>query len=234
MGAGEPIGDELSGEGDAAATTQHPTRWLLIAIAIVAAAAVAFAIGRFTAFGASAAPVFPSTTSAEAGFARDMQVHHQQAIDMAMDIYGKTDDPELRTLAYDIATTQGGQRGEMFGWLVQWGLTQSGGPLMAWMDASAEHGHDAEAKTDEQLRDEMGMATATQMEELDAATGPAADCLFLELMIRHHQGALPMAQAVIELGDEPRVLAVAQRIVEGQTSEIDAMRSMQVRLGCTA
>ena len=62
-----------------------------------------------------------------------MQVHHAQAIEMAMEIYRKTDDEELRVLSYDIATGQAGQRGEMFDWLVQWGLPQSGGPMMAWM-----------------------------------------------------------------------------------------------------
>jgi uncharacterized protein (DUF305 family) len=209
-------------------------RWVLIALAVLAAAAVAFAIGRFTAFGASAAPVYPSTVSAEAGFARDMQVHHTQAIEMAMEIYRKTDDPELRILAHDIATAQAGQRGEMYGWLVQWGLPQSGGPLMQWMSASDEHGHGGAAQTDAQLRDEMGMATDAQLAELADATGPAADCQFLALMIRHHQGAIPMAEAVIELGSEPRVLAVAQSMVEGQTAEIAAMQSMQTRLGCSS
>ena len=66
-----------------------------------------------------------------------------------------------------------------------------------------------------------------------AATGQEADCLFLELMIRHHEGAIPMADAVLELGTEPRVLEVAGSIKEGQTAEIDAMKSMQARLGCT-
>ena len=41
-----------------------------------------------------------------------------------------------------------------------------------------------------------------------------------------------MAAAVIELGSEPRVLEVAGSIEAGQTAEIDAMESMQARLGC--
>ena len=68
---------------------------------------------------------------------------------------------------------------------------------------------------------------------LRAATGQEADCLFLELMIRHHEGAIPMAEAVLELGTEPRVLSVAKSIKNGQTAEIDAMKAMQQRLGCT-
>ena len=41
-----------------------------------------------------------------------------------------------------------------------------------------------------------------------------------------------MADAVIELGSEPRVLDVAASMKAGQTAEIDAMKSMQTRLGC--
>ena len=46
-----------------------PPRWLVIALAVVAAAAVAFAIGRFTTFGGAASVANPRTDSAEAGFA---------------------------------------------------------------------------------------------------------------------------------------------------------------------
>lgn len=210
----------------------RPTRWLAVAVAALAVIAVAFAIGRFTAFGATAAPTHPDTTSAEAGFARDMQVHHTQAVEMAMEIYRKTDDAELRTLSYDIATAQSGQRGEMYGWLVAWGLPQSSPqPLMSWMQASGEHSH-GDSLTREQLLAEMGMATDAELDQLRSLQGRPADCLFLGLMIRHHQGAIPMARAVIELGHEPRVVEVAQSIVTGQSAEIDAMHDIQARLSC--
>jgi uncharacterized protein (DUF305 family) len=210
------------------------TRWIVVALVAVAIAAVAFAVGRFSAFGASAAPVRPSTVSAEAGFARDMQVHHEQAVRMAMEIYRKTADPELRILAHDMATAQAGQRGEMYGWLVEWGLPQAGGPLMEWMSDDSGHQHDTDAASEDELRAEMGMTTDAQLAELEAASGTEADCLFLELMVRHHQGAIPMAEAVIDLGEEPRVLTVAEGMIASQSSEIDAMRSMQARLGCAA
>lgn len=209
-------------------------RWV-IAIAVVALLAVAFAIGRFTAFGATAAPATPSTTSADAGFARDMQVHHTQAVLMAMEIYRKTSDAELRTLSYDIATTQAGQRGEMFGWLVQWGLPQaSSQPLMQWMAPSGAHSHgDTSALSEEELLSQMGMATDAELDQLRSLQGQPADCLFLGLMVRHHEGAIPMAEAVIELGSDPRVKDVAQAIITGQSAEIDAMHDIQSRLSCT-
>jgi uncharacterized protein (DUF305 family) len=53
-------------------------------------------------------------------------------------------------------------------------------------------------------------------------------------MIRHHEGAIPMAEALLELGSDPRALQVAEAIQSGQTAEIDAMQSIQQRLGCSA
>ncbi|MDR7190609.1 uncharacterized protein (DUF305 family) [Microbacterium sp. BE35] len=212
-------------------------RWFVIAVALILIAGLAFAVGRFSTFGSQAAVSSPGTNSPEAGFSRDMQVHHAQAIEMAMEIYRQTDDDELRVLSYDIATGQAGQRGEMFDWLVRWGLPQSGGPMMQWMDASdADHTHggtSAEPMSDEEAHEAMGMASADEIAALKAATGVAADCQFLTLMIRHHEGAIPMAEALLELGTDARALEVATAIKNGQTAEIDAMQSIQARLGCT-
>lgn len=213
-------------------------RWPLILVALVLIAALGFAVGRFSTFGAAQSAASPGTASPEAGFSRDMQVHHAQAIEMAMEIYRKTDDDELRVLSYDIATGQAGQRGEMYDWLVRWGLPQTGGPMMHWMDASAA-GHDhgpasGEAMTEVEAHAAMGMASSEELTALKSATGQEADCLFLELMIRHHEGAIPMAEALLELGTDARALQIAEAIQSGQTAEIDAMESIQQRLGCTA
>lgn len=211
-------------------------RWWKVILVLLAIGALAFAAGRFSTFGSQDAGT-PGADSPEAGFSRDMQVHHAQAIQMAMEIYQKTADDELRILAYDIATGQAGQRGEMFDWLVQWGLSQSGGPMMKWMDASpVGSGHtmmsDGAAMTEEEARIEMGMASADEITALQGATGQQADCLFLGLLIRHHEGAIPMAEALIELGSDSRALTVAENIKNGQTAEIDAMKSMRARMGC--
>ncbi len=220
---------------DQAPTAAGP-RWWVVVLVLLAVGALAFAIGRFSTFGAQSQGSAPATTSPEAGFARDMQVHHAQAIQMAMEIYRKTEDPELRVLAYDIATGQAAQRGEMYDWLVKWGLSQSGEPMMSWMsgsDAGHAHGDTGEEPlTDEEAHEAMGMASDDELAALEDATGQEADCLFLELMIRHHEGAIPMAEALLELGSDPRALQVAPAMKDGQTAEIDAMESMQARLGC--
>ena len=217
-------------------STGGARRWLVAAVALVLIAALAFAVGRFSTFGSQSAVTTPGTASPEAGFSRDMQVHHAQAIEMAMEIYRKTEDDELRILAYDIATGQAGQRGEMYDWLVQWGLPQRGGPMMQWMAADPEHAHggaSSEPMTEDEAHAAMGMASADEIAALQAASGQAADCQFLALMIRHHEGAIPMAEALLDLGTDPRALEVAQAIEDGQTAEIDAMQSIQTRLGCS-
>ena len=151
-----------------------------------------------------------------------------------MDIYRTTEDEDIRVLAYDIATTQSAQRGEFFDWLVKWGLPQAGAPLMSWM-STADTGHDHGTMPDAseaELMAGMGMADAAELEALRAATGTEADCLFLSLMIRHHEGAVPMAQALLQLGSEPRALAVAQGVIDTQSAEIDLMTSLQRGLSC--
>lgn len=212
----------------------RPRWWVLLLVAL-AIAGLSFAIGRFSTFGTIAvAP--PGDDSPEAGFARDMQVHHAQAVDMAMTIYAKTEDEQLRALAYDIATGQSAQKGEMFDWLVQWGLPQTGGPTMAWMAASDEHaghaGTDTEPLSAEEIRVQMGMASEAELSALRAASGQEADCRFLELMTRHHEGAIPMVDAVVELGSEPRTLTVAAGMKKAQVFEIEAMTAISERLGC--
>src|ERR671921_780680 len=81
----------------------------------------------------------PSDSSPEAGFARDMMVHHAQAVEMAEIVRDKTESEEIRTLATDIALTQQAQIGMMQGWLDVWGLSPTGTePAMSWMGHPTE------------------------------------------------------------------------------------------------
>jgi uncharacterized protein (DUF305 family) len=65
------------------------------------------------------------------------------------------------------------------------------------------------------------------MTQLAAATGAAFDRLFLEGMIGHHQGAIQMAQDVIDAGDNSMVNALAKKFIAAQTAEITQMQSMR-------
>ncbi|GGO73442.1 DUF305 domain-containing protein [Nonomuraea cavernae] len=185
------------------------------AVLIAGAAVLLFVLGR----GAD-----PAETSAEAGFARDMSVHHAQAVDMSFIIRDKTQSKEIRNLAFDIITTQSTQRGMFIGWLEQWGLGLSTDLRpMAWM-----HGHGHGAATTEAAEPGVmpGMAGAAELAKLKELQGTEAEVLFLQLMIRHHEGGVRMAEGLLKLSDRDEVVNMAQKIVKGQSGEIKLMTDM--------
>ncbi|WP_353808686.1 DUF305 domain-containing protein [Agromyces sp. SYSU T00194] len=201
---------------------------LIGALAVIALVAVAFSLGRLSTLGQAD----PTTVSAEAGFARDMQVHHLQGVELAMIIRDGSDDPDIRRLGYDMATAQAQQAGQMYGWLEEWGLPQAGSePQMTWMTrpalagAGGEHAdHDASAHTP---GDPMpGLATYAQVEALRAAEGVEAERMFLTLMIRHHEGALEMSEALLARSTHPVVTSLAQAIIDSQSAEIALMTEL--------
>ena len=201
------------------------------ALALVLAGALllggVFALGRLSAPVASN----PSTTSAEAGFARDMRTHHTQAVDMSMIVRDETDDPEIRLLAYDIAMTQQSQAGQMLGWLADWNLTTtSTEPEMTWMMRPPLTGTDAHQHGETSAHtagDPMpGLATPEQMARLKTLTGVAAERFYLELMIAHHKGGVEMAEAALDRSRERVVVQLATGIVKSQTAEIELMESL--------
>ncbi|MGI5159829.1 DUF305 domain-containing protein [Microbispora sp. CA-102843] len=175
----------------------------------------------------------PGDASPEAGFARDMGVHHAQAVEMSFILRDKTSDEPLRSLAYDIITTQSTQRGIFMGWLQQWGLDQSSGrPAMAWMAGHGHGGAATTAATPGTMPGTMpGMATEEEMNRLRQVTGRDAEILFLQLMIRHHQGGVDMAEGLLKLSDRDEVRALAQHIVDGQNAEIRTMTDLLARRG---
>jgi uncharacterized protein (DUF305 family) len=156
----------------------------------------------------------PADGSVEAGFARDMMVHHAQAVEMAGILRDKGVSPEMETLATDIALTQQAQIGQMQGWLAVWGLPMTGvEPAMSWM------GHPTDGRM-------PGMATPEEIEALRKASPEEAERRFLRLMIVHHQAAVPMAEAALEETDRPEVRQLAGAIVASQKAEIEVMRDL--------
>jgi len=194
---------------------------LLVLVAIVVGAL----IGRVTSPGTPT----PSDSSAEAGFARDMQVHHGQAVEMSLLVRDRSDSDEIRLLALDIATGQTQQQGQMFAWLAVWGLPQtSSADEMEWLsrpviDGSAGHeGHGGHTPGEPM----PGVATFEQMQALQNASGVEAEKIYLELMIEHHIGGVEMAEAVLARSTHPLVTPLAQGMVQLQQKEIDYMNEL--------
>nr|WP_202458032.1 DUF305 domain-containing protein [Streptomyces sp. SID5464] len=185
------------------------------ATALVAAGAITYAVAGDDGSGKT-----PSAESADAGFARDMAVHHQQAVEMSYIVRDRTKDEEVRRLAYDIAQTQANQRGMMLGWLDLWGLPKvSSEPPMTWMDM----GGMASGKDGALM---PGMATNTEMKRLGELSGKQAEIFYLQLMTDHHKGGIHMAEGCVEkctVGVEKRL---AQGMVDAQQSEIGLMADL--------
>lgn len=156
-------------------------------------------------------PRDPGGGSAEAGFLRDMYSHHAQAVEMAMIIRDRTDDERLTVLTTEIALGQSTQMGTLLGYLNAWDLPLGSTELpMTWM------GHPTESPM-------PGMATSEEIARLESLPVDEAEVLFLELMIRHHQGGVDMARAYMERGGQDEVALMADRIVLMQDAEIDTM-----------
>ncbi|MDX5574332.1 MULTISPECIES: DUF305 domain-containing protein [unclassified Streptomyces] len=181
----------------------------------------------------------PAASSADAGFARDMAVHHQQAVEMSFVVRDRTDDEDVRRLAYDIANTQANQRGMLLGWLDLWELPKvapGGEPPMAWMEGGGRHAHgghhsdgDGSGSGDGVLM--PGMASRSELARLGRLDGEQAEVFFLQLMTDHHKGGVAMAEACASQCSVPAERRLAQGMVEGQRSELGLMRDMLAERG---
>lgn len=155
----------------------------------------------------------PGDDSAEAGFLRDMQVHHTQAVEMAMIIRDRTDDDLLKAMATDIAFTQTNEMGMMQSVLNVWGLNPTGSePAMTWM------GHPTTGLM-------AGMATPEQVNLLRTLPVDEAEVLFLQLMNRHHIAGVEMAQAIIDRSDNADIEQLASAMIRTQNAEIAIMNT---------
>ena len=135
-------------------------------------------------------------------FAQGMIPHHEQAVEMATLALATSSDPEILALATQIRDAQAPEIEQMQGWL------DSSDSMM--MDHDMQMG---------------GMLSTTEMDALANATGSEFDRLFLEGMIGHHEGAVQMAQMILN-SDNAEAKALGEAIVTSQTAEIELMRDM--------
>lgn len=220
-----------------------------------AAFAVVFAVGAcsnpVTKEATSSAPATAQTSSSASAsahnqsdmmFAHMMIPHHQQAIEMSDIIVAKQGiDPRVIDLAKQIKTAQGPEIDQMQGWLNQWGM--SGMPGMNNMPGM--HGSDTATASPTTMPMPMpsgsmmpgmpgmgdmpgmdGMMSPADMQALQNAQGVEASKLFLTQMIKHHQGAIAMAQDEIRNGQFTDAIALAKSIATSQQKEIDAMNQI--------
>lgn len=174
-------------------------------------------------------PADAAVGAVDVGFSQDMSVHHAQAVDMATTEITGGADPAVKNLAFDILTSQQNQIGRMQGWLTAWDrpLLPTGG-YMGWMSHDGHEGHDGHGGMAGMgaATTMPGMADAADLAALRQATGPARDVLFLQLMLRHHEGGTDMLVAGAERAETGYVRDLARQMLATQQSEGQLMTQM--------
>ena len=220
------VGETTALDADAGqAHLGAPRRFPGFVVGLVAVVALCLgALAGVLALGGGGVPATAGEGSVEAGFARDMQVHHAQAVELAVLVRDRSDDAEVRTVALDILLTQQNQIGQMAAWLRAWDLpAASAAEPMAWM-AGGHAGHGA--GSGDGYASMPGWVSAEDMARLRAATGAAADRIFLELMIDHHRGGVQMAAHAADHARVAQVVELARGIVTTQERETAALEEM--------
>ncbi|MEY7981470.1 DUF305 domain-containing protein, partial [Streptomyces pilosus] len=166
--------------------------------------------------GSPSAPASPSASAsagrhnaADVAFAQGMIPHHRQAVEMADLAPDRARSPEVRKLAAEIKRAQDPEIRTLSGWLASWGEEV---PAEGAMDHSG-HGMG-------------GMMTAEEMTGLENASGRAFDTAFLELMIKHHEGAVAMAETERADGAHGPAVEMAGSIIDSQSAEIERMNDL--------
>jgi uncharacterized protein (DUF305 family) len=211
-------------------------RTLVLAAALVAVLLVGAAGGMLINTARGTDEAAPAAGSIDVGFAQDMRVHHLQAVTMAGIERDNTSDPILEGFAFDVESTQLAQSSEMAGWLTVWGqpqLPDVGAPYMQWMSEGGTHTHSngAGGRTTGAVQRMPGMATSEELDKLRKLTGKELDVFFLQLMLRHHEGGLEMAEYAAEHASKGYVRNLADKIVQSQENEANMMKSYLAERG---
>jgi uncharacterized protein (DUF305 family) len=217
-------------ETSAEIATQPQTRWIrwfVRASGLLAVLLFGVALGMFLTGGSAQL----KGGAVDVGFAQDMSVHHRQAVLMAGQARDRSTDPAIRLIAFDIETNQLQQIGQMQGWLSLWNAAPlPNGRYMTWMaDTSSMPG--MAHGTGPGVATMPGMASAADLQRLQALSGGPFDVLFLQLMLRHHQGGTPMAQYAAEHAESAQVRNLAEKIVISQGAESDYLTQLIAQRG---
>jgi uncharacterized protein (DUF305 family) len=185
-------------------------------------------------------------TAADVRFMQQMIHHHAQAVRMAALVPSRSGRDDIRTLAERIDASQQTEIEAMRHWLEERHELAPGpamprtvhDSIMGAMHDTSMHDmpamHHMPADSGDMSGMLMpGMLTPAQMLALAAASGTAFDRLFLEGMIRHHEGALTMVAALLATpggGQEPQLFGFASDVDSGQRAEIRRMQAILVTL----
>ncbi|MFE0807898.1 DUF305 domain-containing protein [Streptomyces sp. NPDC058848] len=170
--------------------------------------------GGHTATASASAPSSQGRhNAADVAFAKGMIPHHRQAVEMAGLAPGRAASPEVEKLATEIKKAQDPEIRTLSGWLTAWGEE------VPAEGAAMDHAGHGTGGMD-------GMMTDQEMSGLEDASGEAFDTAFLELMIKHHEGAVTMARTEQADGAFAPAKKMADEIITSQSAEIERMNRL--------
>ena len=119
----------------------------------------------------------------------------------------------------------------MQGWLSLWGRDRSPpGKYMTWMSATG-HGAQHGANGSTGVARMPGMATPEELDRLAKVSGTEFDVLFLQLMVRHHQGGTAMLQYTADHAEVGVVRNLAKQTLIAQGKETEQMTKLLAERG---
>ena len=145
-------------------------------------------------------------------FVTMMVQHHTQALRMAGLAESRASDPRVVAVAERITAAQAPEIANLKGWLT----------VRHQKLVKSDAGHSAHGMP--------GAVTPAQIEALARTRGPAFDRLFLDLMVKHHVGAVQMAGDATVKGSDLAVQELAAEVSAGQSAEIRRMEQVRSAL----
>lgn len=183
---------------------------------------------------ATSAPVGPAASGphnpTDVAFAVGMIPHHRQAVMMAKMALTTATNSKVKDLATSIKAAQDPEIQAMSGWLTGWGQ-----PIPASNQNMSQMGASTSGSTDGSGMGSMGsmggMMSDQEMTQLSKTSGAAFDKLWLQMMTKHHQGAVAMARTELTDGANTEAKQLAQSIIDSQSKEITTMTTLLGTLG---
>lgn len=152
----------------------------------------------------------PITRNATEDFLYEMIPHHEAAIDLAKNILNYTEDPEVQSLAQSIIKEQTS------------GILQMKSLLLDLTNATTTPKDDdyEYIKTYEQIIHIMFTKMATPPISCDV------NVMFLEEMIPHHEGAIAMAENILQYTTNPQLKEIATQILNTQKAQLPQLQTL--------
>lgn len=191
---------------------------LVLVAGLVALAGCGTGDGSPTIAGGPISPVPQSAAAASAEyndadvmFLQMMIAHNNQGVEIVKLVKAKqVQKQELKDLAAAIEATQQTESTDMRNWLKGWGKPETGSA-----DPHAHHHHGGDGLTDKGL-----------LEALSKKDGSEFTLDFADIFVAHQHNGVALARTELKDGKNPEAKALAQRIMDSRTGEVQQIRTL--------